>query len=101
VCNAAHMRNVPGRKRDISDCQWIAELHEFGLLRASFIPAAEVAALRQRTRYRKKLIEQRTSELQRLAKVLEDGGFSELEMIKVFLGQIGFRGGWRDGWRGW
>jgi transposase len=65
---------VPGRKRDISDCQWIAELHEFGLLRASFIPAAEVAALRQRTRYRKKLIEQRTSELQRLAKVLEDGG---------------------------
>ena len=74
VCNAAHMRNVPGRKRDISDCQWIAELHEFGLLRASFIPVAEVAALRQRTRYRKKLIEQRTSELQRLSKVLEDGG---------------------------
>jgi transposase len=68
------MRNVPGRKRDISDCQWIAELHEFGLLRASFIPAAEVAALRQRTRYRKKLIEQRSSELQRLSKVLEDGG---------------------------
>jgi transposase len=74
VCNAAHMRNVPGRKRDISDCQWIAELHEFGLLRPSFIPSAEVAALRQRTRYRKKLIEQRSSELQRLAKALEDGG---------------------------
>jgi transposase len=74
VCNAAHMRNVPGRKRDITDCQWIAELHEFGLLRPSFIPAAEVAALRQRTRYRKKLIEQRSSELQRLSKVLEDGG---------------------------
>ena len=45
VCNAAHMRNVPGRKRDISDCRWIAELHEHGLLRPSFIPAAEVAAL--------------------------------------------------------
>jgi transposase len=74
VCNAAHMRNVPGRKTDLRDCQWIAELHEHGLLRPSFIPAAEVAALRQRTRYRKKLIEQRTSELQRLAKVLEDGG---------------------------
>ena len=53
ACNAAHMRNVPGRKRDATDCQWIAELHEYGLLRASFIPAAEVAALRQRTRYRK------------------------------------------------
>jgi transposase len=74
VCNAAHMRNVPGRKTDLRDCQWIAELHEHGLLRPSFIPAAEVAALRQRTRYRKKLIEHRTSELQRLAKVLEDGG---------------------------
>jgi transposase len=67
VCNAAHMRNVPGRKRDIADCQWIAELHEHGLLRASFIPAAEVAALRQRTRYRRRLIEQRTSEGQRLS----------------------------------
>jgi transposase len=74
VCNAAHMRNVPGRKTDAKDCQWIAELHEHGLLRPSFIPAADVAALRQRTRYRKKLIEQRTSEGQRLAKVLEDAG---------------------------
>ena len=53
VCNAAHMRNVPGRKTDLRDCQWIAELHEYGLLRPSFIPAAGVAALRQRTRYRK------------------------------------------------
>jgi Transposase len=50
VCNAAHMRNVPGRKTDLKDCQWIAELHEYGLLRPSFIPAAEVAALRARTR---------------------------------------------------
>ena len=74
VCNAAHMRNVPGRKTDLADCQWIAELHEYGLLRPSFIPDAQVAALRQRTRYRKKLIEQRTSEGQRLAKVLEDAG---------------------------
>jgi hypothetical protein len=45
------MRNVPGRKTDLKDCQWIAELHEHGLLRSSFIPAAEVAALRQRARY--------------------------------------------------
>lgn len=74
VCNAGHMRNVPGRKTDVSDARWIAELHEHGLLRPSFIPTAEVAALRQRTRYRKKLIEARTSEQQRLAKVLEDGG---------------------------
>ncbi len=75
VCNAAHMRNVPGRKRDVMDCQWIAELHEYGLLRPSFIPAGAVAELRAWTRYRKKLIEQRTSEGQRLAKVLEDAGW--------------------------
>jgi len=74
VCNAAHMRNVPGRKTDLKDCQWIAELHEHGLLRPSFIPVAEVAALRQRTRYRKRLIEARTAEGQRLSKVLEDAG---------------------------
>ena len=61
VCSAAHMRNVPGRKTDLRDCQWIAELHEYGLLRPSFIPGAQVAALRQRTRYREKLIEQRTA----------------------------------------
>ena len=53
VCNAAHMRNVPGRKTDLAGCQWIAELHEHGLLRASFIPAGAVAELRARTRYRK------------------------------------------------
>jgi len=44
VCNAAHGRNVPGRKRDITDCQWIAGLHECGLLRPGFIPGAQVAA---------------------------------------------------------
>src|SRR4051812_47769677 len=74
VCNAAHMRNVPGRKRDISGCQWIGELHEHGLLRPSFIPAAGVAALRQRTRYRKKLIEHRTSEGQRCPRCWRTAG---------------------------
>lgn len=89
VCNAAHMRNVPGRKTDLKDCQWIAELHEFGLLRASFVPAAEVAALRQRTRYRKKLIEQRTSEGQRLSKVLEDAGIKIDSVASELLGKSG------------
>jgi transposase len=89
VCNAAHVRNVPGRKRDIANCQWIAELHEHGLLRASFIPAAEVAALRQRTRYRKRLIEQRTSEGQRLSKALEDGGIKIDSVASELLGKSG------------
>jgi transposase len=89
VCNAAHMRNVPGRKRDITGCQWIAELHGHGLLRASFIPAAAVAGLRARTRYRKKLIGQRASEGQRLSKVLEDAGIKIDSVASELLGKSG------------
>ena len=89
VGNAAHMRNVPGRKTDLRDCQWIAELHEHGLLRPSFIPAAQVAALRQRTRYRKKLIEHRASEGQRLSKVLEDAGIKIDSVASELLGVSG------------
>ena len=89
VCNAAHMRNVPGRKTDVRDCQWIAELHEHGLLRASFIPAGEVAALRLRARYRKKLIELRISEGQRLTTVLEDAGIKIDSVASDLLGVSG------------
>jgi transposase len=74
LVNARHVKNVPGRKSDALDAVWLAELTECGLLRGSFIPPPQIAAIRELTRYRKKLIEQRTSELQRLAKVLEDGG---------------------------
>ncbi|MGH4011470.1 MAG: IS110 family transposase [Pseudonocardiaceae bacterium] len=74
LVNARHVKNVPGRKSDALDAVWLAELTECGLLRGSFIPPREIAAIRELTRYRKKLIEQRTSELQRLAKVLEDSG---------------------------
>jgi transposase len=49
VCNAAHMRNVPGRKRDVMDCQQLPGLHEHGLLRTGFIPVGAVAELRSRT----------------------------------------------------
>jgi transposase len=74
LVNARHVKNVPGRKSDALDAAWLAELTECGLLRGSFIPPPQIAAIRELTRYRKKLIEQRTSELQRLAKVLEDSG---------------------------
>jgi len=74
LVNARHVKNVPGRKSDALDAVWLAKLTECGLLRGSFIPPAEIAAIRELTRYRKKLIEARTSELQRLAKVLEDSG---------------------------
>lgn len=74
LVNARHVKNVPGRKSDALDAAWLAELTECGLLRGSFIPPPQIAAIRELTRYRKKLIEARTSELQRLAKVLEDSG---------------------------
>jgi transposase len=74
LVNARHVKNVPGRKSDALDAVWLAKLTECGLLRGSFIPPPQIAAIRELTRYRKKLIEARTSELQRLAKVLEDSG---------------------------
>lgn len=74
LVNARHVKNVPGRKSDALDAAWLAQLTECGLLRGSFIPPPEIAVIRELTRYRKKLIEQRTSEFQRLAKALEDSG---------------------------
>ncbi len=74
LVNAAHVKNVPGRKSDALDAVWLAKLTECGPLRGSFIPPPQIAAIRELTRYRKKLIQARTSELQRLGKVLEDGG---------------------------
>jgi transposase len=74
LVNAAHVKTVPGRKTDVKDSQWLAQLLEVGLLRGSFIPPKEIAAIRDVTRYRKKLIQSRTSELAQLGKVLEDAG---------------------------
>jgi transposase len=74
LVNAGHVKNVPGRKTDVKDSEWLAQLLEVGLLRGSFIPPAEIAAIREVTRYRKKLIEARVSELSRLGKVCEDAG---------------------------
>jgi transposase len=74
VCNAAHVKNVPGRKTDAVDAAWLAELLECGLLRASFIPAPKIKAVRDVARYRKKLVGARTSEIQRLGAVLQDAG---------------------------
>jgi transposase len=74
VVNAAHVKAVPGRKTDVKDSQWLAQLLEVGLLRGSFIPPQEVRRLRDLTRYRTKLIEERSREKQRLLKTLEQGG---------------------------
>lgn len=74
VCNAAHVKNVPGRKTDAVDAGWLAELLECGLLRGSFLPEPKIKAVRDVARYRKKLVGERTSELQRLGGVLQDAG---------------------------
>lgn len=74
VVNAAHVKAVPGRKTDVKDSQWLAQLMEAGLLRGSFLPPEDVRALRDWTRYRTKLVQEKTREKQRLLKVLEAGG---------------------------
>ena len=74
VINARHMRNVPGRKTDVADAAWGAQLIEHGLVRPSFIPPRPTREQRDLTRYRKSVIEERGREVQRLHKVLEDSG---------------------------
>lgn len=74
VVNARHVKNVPGRKTDINDAQWLATLSRAGLLRASFIPPAKMRELRLIARQRQKLTGQLASEKNRLHKILADGG---------------------------
>jgi transposase len=74
VCNAGHVKNVPGRKTDLADAEWLAQLLECGLLSGSFIPPAGIKAVRDVIRYRAKIAQQRVSELSRLGNVLQDAG---------------------------
>ena len=74
VVNARHIKNVPGRKTDVSDAQWLATLSRAGLLRASFIPPARMRELRLIARQRQKLVGQLAAEKNRLHKVLTEGG---------------------------
>lgn len=71
LVNAYHIKAVPGRKTDVKDCEWIAELLEHGLLRASFIPPPPIRELRDLTRYRRALVEHRATEANRIQKLLE------------------------------
>lgn len=73
VVNAHHMKAVPGRKTDVQDAEWIADLLQHGLLKASYIPSKEQRELRELVQYRKSLIEDRGRELNRLQKMLEGG----------------------------
>lgn len=74
LCNAQHVKNVPGRKTDMSDADWLADVAAHGMVRPSFVPPAPIRELRELTRYRKTQIDIRASELARLEKVLQDAG---------------------------
>jgi transposase len=74
LLNARHLKKVPGRKSDVSDSEWIAELVAHGLVRPSFVPPRPIRRLRDLTRYRTALTQERTREVQRLQDLLEDAG---------------------------
>ena len=71
VGNAHHIKNVPGRKTDVKDCEWIGELGRHGLIAKSFVPPRPIGELRELTRYRRKLVDAGATERNRLLKVLE------------------------------
>jgi transposase len=74
LCNAAHVKNVPGRKTDLSDAEWLADVAAHGMVRPSFVPPPEIRELRELTRYRKTQADARGREIQRLEKALQDAG---------------------------
>lgn len=71
LVNAQHVKQVPGRKTDVKDCEWLADLLRHGLLRASFVPDRPQRELRELTRYRTTLVRERAAEINRLQKTLE------------------------------
>lgn len=89
LVNATHMKQVPGRKTDVHDCVWIAQLLEHGLLRRSFVPPAPVRELRDLTRHRKVLIQERSRAANRLHKLLQDAGIKLASVATDILGVSG------------
>jgi transposase len=89
LVNATHVSKVPGRKTDVQDCVWLAQLLEHGLLRGSFVPPPPLRELRDLTRYRKVLIQDRTREANRLHKILEDAGIKLATVATDILGVSG------------
>jgi transposase len=89
LVNARHVKQVPGRKTDVGDAAWLARLAEVGLLRGSFVPPREIRELRDLTRYKKRLIQDRTREGQRVEKVLEDTGIKMQAVASKTLGVSG------------
>jgi transposase len=89
LANAAHVKAVPGRKTDVRDSEWLLDLMQHGLIRGGFIPEAPIRALRELTRYRTNVIEERTRALNRIQKVLEDTNIKLASVASDVLGVSG------------
>jgi transposase len=89
LVNARHIKQVPGRKTDVRDCEWIADLLRHGLLRASFVPDRPQRELRELTRYRTTLIRERAAERSRIQKTLEGAGIKLGDVASDVLGLSG------------
>jgi transposase len=89
LVNAEHIKQVPGRKTDVKDCQWIAQLLQHGLLRASFVPPQPLRELRDLTRQRTQLIQERAAAVNRIHKVLEDANVKLAGVATDVLGASG------------
>ena len=89
LVNASHVKNVPGRKTDVADAQWLCQLLEHGLLRGSFVPPKPIRELRDLTRYRKSLVWERQREANRLQKLLEDANIKLASVATRVLGASG------------
>jgi transposase len=89
LVNPQHIKHVPGRKTDVKDAEWLAELLRHGLLQPSFIPPAPIRELRELTRYRKTLVQARTDEVNRLQKTLEGANLKIAAVATSVLGVSG------------
>ena len=89
LVNPQHMKAVPGRKTDIKDSEWLADLLRHGLLQSSFIPPKPIRELRDLTRYRKSLVGERTQEVNRLQKLLEGANIKLASVVTDVLGKSG------------
>jgi transposase len=86
LVNAQHIKNVPGRKTDVKDCEWIAQLLHCGLLRGSFVPPPEIRELRELTRQRSQLVAERAKQANRIQKILEDANIKLASVASDVLG---------------
>src|SRR3981081_3339193 len=91
VANAAHIKNVPGRKTDVNDATWIADLLACGLIKASFVPGEDIQELRSLTRTRKQLVREQTRHVQRIEKTLAEANIKLNSVISDIMGASGRR----------